>query len=30
VSQGPNYSLHAGLDGEDVFLPRANGAANAG
>jgi phosphate-selective porin OprO and OprP len=27
--QGQNYSLHVGLDGEYVFLPRANGAAAA-
>jgi len=28
--QGANYSLHAGVDGEYVFRPRANGAAAAG
>ncbi len=27
--QGNNYSLHVGVDGEYVFLPRANGAAGA-
>ena len=29
VLQGENYSLHAGVDGEYVFLPRADGAAAA-
>ena len=27
VLQGPNYSLHAGVDGEYVFNPRANGSS---
>ena len=29
VLEGPNYSLHAGVEGEYVFRPRANGAAGS-